>query len=239
MDLNGKIAVVTGAGGGLGSRMVRLLKKRGVKCVLIEKDKSLLESIKDILDGDESQLYECDMTDLSEVEKTSKAIAKKFERVDILLNVAGIGIYKNIEDLTVDDWTNSININLNAPFIFTKFLIGSLKNSGHGVVVNIGSGMGVLPTPGRSAYCASKFGLRGLSLTLSREFKEKGVSFSLMTLGSMMTGFGTGGMEERKRLEAEGKKYLDPDEVAGKIIEVIEDENRKEEYEIYPEGYGV
>lgn len=237
MDLKVKTVVVVGAGGAMGSRIVRLLKNEGANLILIEKTKSLLESIVDILDGDNTSVYECDMTNLSDVERVGNEIASSFPKIDILINASGIGIYKNIKDLEIKEWEDSMNINLNAPFILIKKLIVSLQNSGQGLVINLGSGMGIIAMTGRTAYCASKFGLRGMSLTLSKEYKNKGISFILMTLGSIMTNFGTGGMEKREELASNGKKYLDPDIIVQKIIDIAKNENRQDEYVIYPEGY--
>jgi len=238
MNLKGKIAVVTGSGGGIGSETVKALKRDGVKLILVEKEKSLLEGIIDILDGDEGNIFECDFGNPTDVGRLAKELSARVPVIDFLFNIAGLGIYKNIDDLTVDEWQKSVDINLTAPFVLIKELLPSLKKSDGAVVVNIGSGMGVIPTAGRVAYCSTKFGLRGMSLSLSKEFKDRNVSFVLMTLGSVMTSFGTGELASKKKLESEGKKYLDPCEVANKIIEIVKDENRDAEYEIYPEGYG-
>lgn len=237
MNLKRRIAVVTGAGGGIGSEIVRLLKKEGVRTVLVEKEKSLLEGIMDILDGDESYIYECDFSKPAEVGRLSKELSEKFPKVDLLFNVAGIGIYKNLEDLSIEEWQKSIDINLIAPLIMTKGLLSSLENSEEAVVVNIGSGKGVIPAAGQVAYSSTKFGLRGMSLSLSREFEGKNIDFVLMTLGSVMTNFGTGGMAQRKKFEEAGKKYLDPKVVARKMIDIVKSESREAEYKIYPEGY--
>jgi len=237
MNLKGKTVVVVGAGGAMGSSVVKLLKKEDITLILIEKKRNLLEFIADILDGDKTLIYECDMTNLSEVESVGNEIATKFPKIDIFINASGIGIYKNIKDLEIKEWEDSMNINLNSPFILIKKLIASLQNSGQGVVINFGSGMGVIAKAGRLAYCASKFGLRGMSLTLSKEYKNQGVDFTLMTLGSIMTDFGTGGMEKREELATKGKRYLDSDEIAQKIIDIAKDEARLNEYVIYPEGY--
>lgn len=237
MNLQGKIAVVTGAGGGLGSLLVKELDKEGVLCILIEKEKSLFDGLLDLLQGGNHIFFECDFANENEVELLASKISSNFNHIDFLFNLAGVGIYKELGDLSIEEWKKSISINLTSPFILTKGLLPRLDSSNRAVVVNFGSGMGVIPTPGRVAYCASKFGLRGLSLTLSKEFESKNIDFCLMTLGSIMTNFGTGGLAVRKQFEKEGKKYLDPHDVVSEVLKVVKSEKRNEEYVIYPDGY--
>lgn len=237
MNLTGKTAVITGAGGGLGNLLVKQLDKEGVKCVLVEKEKNIFGELLDLLEGNDHEFFECDFANENEVESLVGKISSKLNKVDLLFNLAGIGIYKELNELSVEEWKKSLSINLTAPFILTKGLLSQLVRSGDSLVVNFGSGMGVIPTAGRVAYCSSKFGLRGMSLTLSKEFEGKNIDFCLMTLGSIMTNFGTGGLAIRKQFEKEGKQYLDPSDVIDKVIEIAKSESRKEEYVIYPDGY--
>lgn len=221
-----KIAVITGACGGIGQKLVNALKAKNIKCECIDKIKCL-----------GNDYFICDLRDQKQIERTISKLRVKFDHIDYLFNVAGIGVYENIENLSTQDWNDSIAINLTAPYIFTKNLLPLLENSKNGLVVNFGSGMGIVPTKGRSAYCASKFGLRGFSLSLADEFQSKKVSFVLLTLGSIMTNFGTGGIEVRKRLEKEGKKYLSIEEVVSKVLEIIQSPVKLPEYLFYPPGY--
>lgn len=239
MNLKNKIAVVTGAGGGMGSILARHLKDEGVKTILIEKDKSLFESIKDLLDGSDSYTYECDLSDIAACEKLAEEISKKFPIVDLLFNVAGVGIYKPLSHLSLQEWKDSININLNSPFILTKGLFGNLLKSECPIVVNFGSGMGKIATSGRVAYCSSKFGLRGMTLSLAEEYKDSKVKFCHLDLGSVMTNFGTGGIEDRKKKEEQGKKYLDPERLIRNIVDLIKLDRLESEITIYPPGYEV
>lgn len=221
-----KIAIVTGANGGIGRVLVKWLEKGGVRCICVDKEG---------IPSDDFLL--CDLSQQNEVQNLIDIISSKFEVIDLLFNVAGIGIYKKIEDLTVKEWNDSLTINLSAPYILLKGLLPLLKKSSSPIVVNFGSGMGVEPTAERIAYCASKFGLRGLSLSLSKEFRNEDVKIVLLTLGSIMTNFGTGGLELRKKLAENGKKYLMPDGVVKKVIEIINSPRVKPEYVIYPQGY--
>jgi len=237
MNLKNKTAVVTGAGGAIGSALVNALDKEGVRCVLIERRLDLLDYLIDYLDGTKHLFMEADFTKQESILEAIKQINSKFTKIDYLFNVAGVGIYKKIEELTISEWNDSVNINFNAPFLFSKGLLPLLEKSDNSLVLLFGSGMGIMPKSERVAYCATKFGLRGLSLTLSKEFKGRGVDFVHLTLGSVMTDFGTGGLIYRKKLEKGGKHYLKVDEVVAKVIEILKSENRKPEYELYPVGY--
>lgn len=237
MNLKGKTAVITGAGGGIGSALVKELKREGVRLVLVEKDLNLLEHLGDILDGPEHKRYESDLSKSEHVVEIAEKIISEVGQIDLLYNIAGIGIYKTISELELDEWEKSYAINVDAPFILTKKLLPLLEKSQDSLVFTVGSGMGVTATGGRIAYCSTKFALRGMSLTLSREYEGKKPGFCLLTLGSVMTPFGTGGLKKRKELEGGGKKYLTSDEVAKKIVEVSKDDQREDEVVFYPNGY--
>jgi len=237
MKLKGKTAVVTGAGGGIGSALVKRLKEEGVNLILLEKDLSLLEHLEDALDGPENRRYEADLSKPKEISALTKGIVQEVEKVDLVFHVAGVGIYKPIEELSLEEWELSLNINVTAPFMITKGLMPLLKKSDDPLVVSIGSGTGVKPYADRAAYCSSKFALRGLSLVLSKEYEKSKVNFLLMTFGSIMTPFGPGGLERRKKLQKKGKVYIPVEKAVEKIIESVKDDKRKEEVELVPPGY--
>ena len=104
-------------------------------------------------------------------------------------------------------------------------------------MINIGSGMGVIPAPGRSVYCAMKFALRGMTLSLAEEFKRTKPHFILLTLGSVLTGFGPMSLAEKKEEALKGKAYLTPEWVAKKVVEIIKAEAKESEYTFYPSDY--
>jgi short-subunit dehydrogenase len=224
MNIEGKTALLTGANGGIGQALVAALKKEKVNCILVEKEAH----------RSDDSVFGCDLSEPLEIKKLADRLRLKLDTIDFLFNIAGIGIYKKIEDLDLDEWNLSIALNLTAPFYLTKELMPLLKNSKTPFIFNIGSAMGVTPTPERTAYCASKFGLRGLSLTLSQELKSEGISVSLLTLGSVMTNFGTGGISRRTHLASHGKEYLTPEIVADFIISILKSDGKKDEYALYP-----
>lgn len=230
MNLTSKVIVVTGATGGIGREIVKELQSEGANLILVAKNKRSEEY--------PGKFYECDFSNQEETVNTAKKISSTYPNIDILINAAGIGIYKPLEDLSLEEWNKSMNINLNASFIMIKELIGSLNNSNKSIVLSLGSGMGVKPEAQRSAYCASKFALRGLMLTLAEEYKRfKKPEFCLLTLGSVLTSFGPMSFEEKKKEMENGKGYLTPDWVAKKIIELLKLESREVEYEFSSPDY--
>src|SRR3990167_4163221 len=97
--------------------------------------------------------------------------------------------------------------------------------------------MGTIPAAGRSVYCASKFALRGMSLSLSKEFDRTNVNIVHLTLGSVLTEFGPMTLEEKKRENLEGKAYLTPTYVAEKVVEILRKDQVEPEISISPTGY--
>jgi short-subunit dehydrogenase len=239
MNLKNKIIVVTGATGGIGSELVKKLDQEGAKLILVSKTESELQNQVKSLKNKESKYYVCDFTNQDETAKIAKQISTENPDVNILVNAAGIGVYKPIEEVEMSDWNNSINIGLTSVFIFTKELIENLGKNEDSLVLNVGSGAGVIPMSGRSTYCAMKFGLRGLTLSLAEEFKRiDNPKFCLITLGSTLTSFGPLGMEKKKEEMLNGKAYFTPEWVGEKLTEIIKDDNKETEYTLYPGDYG-
>lgn len=238
MNLKGKVAVVTGATGGIGKEIVKGLDNEGVKLILVSKRQDELETLKKNLINRDCSIFASDFSDQHNVLETAKEIARKYQKIDILINAVGIGIYKSLEEASLDEWNKSMDINVNSIFIITKELIFALSNADNSVVVNLGSGMGVSGKSGRSLYCASKFALRGLTLSLADEYKRlRKPEFVLLTLGSVLTSFGPMSFEEKKKNMEGGKGYLTPEWVARKIIDLLKLEERKKEYEFSSPDY--
>jgi short-subunit dehydrogenase len=239
MKLKGKIAVVVGASGGIGREIVKALAKEGADIVLVARRKNILNGLAEEVSRYQikTYIYVTDITKASSINELSKKLGQHFKKIDMLFNVAGVGIYKKLEDLTIDDWCNSLNINVTAPFLVTQRLMFLLKRSTSAVVVSFGSGMGKIGLSGRSAYCTSKFALRGLMLSLAKEYKNTNVKICLATLGSVLTSFGPLSLEKKVEKQKEGKEYLKPFQVAHTVISKIENDSLTDEFSIYPKDY--
>jgi short-subunit dehydrogenase len=236
MLLKDKNIIVTGATGGIGRELAHELDNEGSKLILISESESELQNLMESLKGEGNVYFVCDFSDQTATQKLAKEIAKKYKKIDILVNSAGIGVYKEIKDATLENWNDSLNINVTSAFILIKELIKPLRKSGS-LVLNIGSGAGVIPMGGRSLYSTSKFALRGLTLSLAKEFKNTNIDFCLITLGSVLTSFGPMTLEAKKKEMESGKAYFTPDWVAKKLIEIMKDTDRDIEYTLFPSGY--
>ena len=122
--------------------------------------------------------------------------------------------------------------------MITKYFLPLLEKSDISLVLNIGSGAGVIPMKERSLYCATKFAVRGMTLSLAAEYENKKPHFCLITLGSVLTPFANVPLEEKIKKNKNGTAFFTPQWVATKLTEIMQDEKRKVEYILYPSDYG-
>lgn len=237
MNLKGKLVIITGASGGIGCALSRELIKEGAALILISKSPDSSNKLKKEF-GDVHKYYFADLSSQNEVKNLVTKILADTASVDILINCAGIGIYKPFVDLTSDEFNYSLDLNLKSPFLLTKGLLSKLQKSNISLVMNIGSGAGVIPMRNRSAYCTSKFALRGLTLSLAEEYKDELPRFCLITLGSTITDFAGVSKAEKEKQAKEGRAYFPVEWVAKKLVEIIKSEDRETEYILYPGDYG-
>lgn len=237
MNLKDKVVVVTGATGGIGEILCKELDKVGVKLLMVSRTKDKLETLRKELEGAEHTIFAFDFTNTDKLAELSDNISKVVEKVNALINTAGVGVYKNVEDVDLSEWENSVAINVTAPFFLTKKLLPLLRKSEKSVVINIGSGMGNIPTPCRSVYCATKYALRGMTLSLAAEFRGSNVNFIHLALGSVLTDFGPMSLKEKEEENLKGKAYLTPEWVSRKIIEILKSEKYDQEITLFPTDY--
>src|SRR3989344_3502140 len=237
MNLKEKVVVITGATGGIGSELSKAFSQKGARLVLISRNEDKLKDLITKLDGSRHEYIIYDFRNQDNFEELIKELRDKADNIDVLINNAGIGVYKSLEEAEEKDWADSININATFPFLLTKKLLQILQKSEKGIILNVGSGMGRIPSAGRSVYCASKFALRGLSLSLSKEYKRTNIHFVLVTLGSTLTDFGPMTLKEKQEESLKGKAYFTPEWVAKKFVELIEKDEFEDEIELYPSEY--
>lgn len=234
MDLKGKKVIITGAAGGIGQTWCQEFKKRGAEIIAIDRSKAELAKLPNKLTLKE---YACDFNDSQAIVNLCQEIKQDFPVIDLLVNNAGVGMYKPLTELSWEEWQVAVNINVHAPFLMIKELLASIAVASDPLVINMGSGAGFMPMAERVAYCTTKFALRGMSLTLSEEYKEHKLKFVYLRLGSILTSFGGLSITEKKALQEAGKSYFTPEFVVEEVIKKIEADELPDEYVLYPNGY--
>ena len=130
----------------------------------------------------------CDVTKYSDVKSLVDVSVKRFGKIDILVNNAGIVYFKSILDTTEEEWDKTININLKGTFLFTKeVLTYMIENKSGGIIINVSSGAGKSGFPNLSAYCASKFGIIGLTESVAKEVNDKNIKVMAICPGGVDT----------------------------------------------------
>jgi 3-oxoacyl-[acyl-carrier protein] reductase len=189
-DLTGRKALVTGASGGIGEEIARLLHKQGATVGLHGTRVEKLETLAAEL-GDRVKLYPADLSDRDAVKALGAKAEAELEGVDILVNNAGItkdGLFVRMSD---EDWDNVIEVNLTSAFRLTRELTHPMMRRRFGRIINITSVVAVTGNPGQANYCASKAGMIGFTKSLAAEIATRNVTVNCVAPGfieSAMTG---------------------------------------------------
>lgn len=189
--LQDKVALVTGAGQGLGAAICESLAEAGVVVALGDiKPDGLKRTAKSLTDkGCDAQSYVMDVSDIESVERVVDTVIKDCGKLDYVINNAGIDYTKPIEEMTYDEWDRVISVNLRGPFMVSKAAFPHLKKNGSGHIVNIVSTASKRTWENASAYHASKWGLLGFSHALHTEARRVNVKVTALVAGGMRTPF--------------------------------------------------
>ncbi|MBO6902253.1 MAG: 3-oxoacyl-[acyl-carrier-protein] reductase [Rhizobiaceae bacterium] len=182
LDLTGRKALVTGASGGIGDAIARLLHAQGATVGLHGTRVEKLEALAGEL-GDRVRLFPANLSDRDAVKALAQKAESDLEGVDILVNNAGItkdGLFVRMSDA---DWDSVIEVNLTAVFRLTRELTHPMMKRRHGRIINITSVVGVTGNPGQANYCASKAGMIGFSKSLAQEIASRGITVNCVAPG--------------------------------------------------------
>jgi len=170
MNLNGKVAIVTGSTKGIGRAIAESLMREGMNvCVSARSEEEVERAVSDLGDAaGEGRVTGavCDVRDYDEVKALFDHTVAEFGGVDVLVNNAGIGLFKSVEEMTPEEFRSVLETNLNSVFYCCHEAIPLLKTRGGGYIINISSLAGANPHPRMAAYNASKFALNGFSEAL-------------------------------------------------------------------------
>ena len=215
--LAGQVALVTGAGRGIGAAVARTLASLGARTLLCGRSREPLEAtaaaIRD--QGGQAAVIECDVTDLSSVESVAERVERTFGRLDVLVNNAGIGGSGGpLHQLAPYVWDEVLNTNLRGVYYCIRCFAPLMIRQGGGHIINISSIAGKNALPGGAAYAASKWGLNGLSYSVAEELRGHNIRVSVICPGSTHTDFSP---HPGKSAE----KMLQPDDVALAVAMIV------------------
>ena len=187
-SLEGKVALITGAGSGLGEATARVFAREGCSVACVDIRQEAAERVSSSLNGDHLACG-CDVSDAEAVFRTVDSIVQRFGRLDVAVNCAAIDHTLWVHEMTVEQWDQVIAVNLRGPFLVCKAVLPVMRSQRSGHIVNISSTAGIRAWTGASAYHASKWGLIGFSRGLGVEGRDDGVRVTTIIPGGMRTGF--------------------------------------------------
>lgn len=189
--LAGKVAFVTGGGGGLGEAVCQTLAESGVTVVVADVREEQASKVVRAIQaaGGQATALALDITQEQQVEEALRQTYAAHDRLDFLINNAGIDVTVSVEELSVRDWDKILAVNLRAPFVLSKLAFPLMKQRGSGHIVNVISTAAKRAWANATAYHASKWGLLGLSHALHVEGRPHGIKVTAVVNGGMRTPF--------------------------------------------------
>jgi 3-oxoacyl-[acyl-carrier protein] reductase len=219
-----QVAVVTGGTRGIGFAIAGALLEQGARVLICGTKQAGVDravgALRDV-HGDRIEGAVCDVGDYDQVRRMMLEVERKHGGLDILINNAGIGLFRNVAEMAPEDWRATIDTNLSGVFYCCREAIPLMVRRGAGYIIIIGSLAGRNYFPGGSAYSASKAGLIGFSEALMQEVRYDNIRVSYIMPGSVETEFGAGTMQDA----AQTWKLL-PEDVARTVVDLLASDPR-------------
>ena len=236
-DATGRVIVLTGAAGGIGSTLARALADRGASLVLVDLDHARVDALRDDLGGGHLSCA-CDLTQRGQVEQLLTYIDQHHGRIDVLINNAGMTSTARFDTRSVESIEQELQVNLIAPLILSRLAIDLLRRSDDPRLLSTVSLGGIFPLGETPIYTASKFGLRGAMLSIAMDLKAKGIK-----VGSILPSATDTPMLQDEAIEGGNSlQFLDPpqspEDVAQTYLRML-DSPRMERYPRLSESWLV
>jgi len=223
-SLSGKNCLVTGASGGIGKEIAKLLVENNCNIILTGKTKDKLEKLNNELklinqNNVKIDFFPADISKIEDIRKLISFVNNSFSSIDILINCAGVFPISSLQNASLEDFENCFNLNIKAPFILSKEFTKNMIEKQWGRIINIGSSSSYDGFKDTSIYCASKHALLGLSRSMFDELKEFNVRTFCISPGSVKTDMA------KVLTKQDFSTFIDPKEVAEMVIFVISFDN--------------
>ena len=211
MLLEGKTALITGAGRGIGQAIAVAFAREGCDIAGVARTQAELDQTAALIEeaGRRALPLALDVTNRDAVQEGVDEALAAFGVIDVLINNAGYALFKPFLEYTPDEWEQTLDVNLTAPFHFIQCTVPSMIERQSGRIINISSVAGLRPIPEQSAYCASKHGLNGLSKVLALELRDHGIGVHWVCPGGVDTKLSREAMPERDKTQ-----WMTPEDIA-------------------------
>lgn len=220
--LNGKVALVTGAASGIGAAVVEAFISKGAKVAVLDINAEQARAKADAL-GDQAKPFVCDVSDPASVKTAVANAIETFGKIDIAVNSAGVVFLAPAEELSLSDWDRTIAINLKGSFLVTQEVGRAMIAAGKGgKIINLASQAGTVAIEEHVAYCASKFGVIGMTKTFAAEWGKYGITANTISPTIVLTELGKKAWEGEKGENAKKRiptgRFAYPEEIAAAAV---------------------
>ena len=227
-ELNGKVALVTGAARGLGQAIALKLAEAGADLALCDLNEEWLEETAEMVKalGRRAECYGVNVAEGGNVTAGIKAVEKDFGKIDILVNNAGITKDGLIMRMSEDDWDAVLNVNLKGTFLCTKAVMRGMMKRRSGTIVNIASVIGLMGNAGQANYAASKGGVIAFSKTVAKELASRNVRCNAVAPGfirTAMTDALDGEVQNKMKELIPLSRFGEPEDVANVVLFLVSD----------------
>lgn len=229
-EYSGKIIVITGGAGGIGSHLAREFSERGATLVLLDVSQKRLDAVIGGLPGTHHHAIALDLTDRAAIAAAVSDIEHRYGRIDVLIPNAAITTTDRFDVRSIESIEYELDINLRSPLVIIRSCIDLLKQSSDPRIITTVSLGGIFPLGETPMYTVSKFGLRGAMLSLSLDFAAKGI-----TVGSIMPSATDTPMLQREAVEGGNSlQFMDPPQKTGDVVKAFIKMLDKPKFEVYP-----
>ena len=224
--LDGKVALVTGGASGIGAAVVDTFAAKGAQVAVVDLDGEAADKKAAQLGGRGSG-FACDVTDPAAVEATVARVLEAYGRIDVLVNSAGVAILAPAEDLEVSAFDTTISVNLKGTFLMCQAVGRHMLAQGRGKIINLASQAASVALDHHVAYCASKFGVVGLSKVLASEWAGRGLTVNTVSPTVVLTELGRKAWEgpkgEALKAQIPTGRFALPEEIAATVLFLASD----------------